>query len=177
MGIEPRERHSSAYRAAKDLIQVQVWTCGTEHGTRSSRSSIRDADAELRAVSRSTQTALTRSSPGRSGSRTDVQASAKNQQWCVDHVARGCEITPSAGGKQERTTTRSRASTARVASVHLTTTHGYPPPPVVSATVCSAPSRSTSCRSTSSRTWYPRSSSQSLDTCKQNTTSLQLPIR
>ena len=37
LGIEPRERHSSAYRAAKDLIQVQAWTCGTEHGTRSSR--------------------------------------------------------------------------------------------------------------------------------------------
>ena len=81
LGIEPRERHSSAYRAAKDLIQVQVWTCGTEHGTRSSRSSIRDADAELRAVSRSTQTALTRSSPGRSGSRTGVRERFNSGAW------------------------------------------------------------------------------------------------
>lgn len=71
LGIEPRERHSSAYRARR-RFQVQVWTWGTEHGTRSSRLRSAIRNAELRAVCRSTQTALTRSSPGRSGSRTDV---------------------------------------------------------------------------------------------------------
>ena len=75
---------------------------------RAGNTAVRAADAELRAARLRADgvNASTRSSPGRRGSHT---AGRHALQWCVEHVALGREITPSAG----RQTTRKRRDQRR----------------------------------------------------------------
>ena len=100
---------------------------------RAGNTAVRAADAELRAARLRADgvNASTRSSPGRRGSHT---AGPHALQWCVEHVALGREIRPSAGRQRESVGNHIyHEARSRGRGRLLRPRHGYPPPPVVSA--------------------------------------------